>query len=166
MNHRIEEIILGISTGVLIGLFGCPVQAADPNSNAHVISPPAVVTGPPTMLFLIDPGVYAAVGSPYDMYYITGVYFYYYSNHWYRGPGYKGPWTHVEPHSLPPGLRDYKIQELHRYRESEFKAYEAQGLKYQGRKFIGSVGPVAPGRGPTVDPRMNGGMDRGRGPRR
>src|SRR5215471_20777522 len=91
-----------------------PSQA---RSQVHVnvnIGPPApvIVEAPPQMLYLRDPGVYVAVGIPYDVYFIGGRYYYLHGDHWFWGPGYRGPWTYVEYRTLPPGLRRDKVVRL------------------------------------------------------
>ena len=87
---------------------------AEPQFQVNInIGPPApvVVEAPPHMLFLNDPGVYVAVGIPYDVFFFSGHYYYLHGNNWFWGPGYRGPWTYVEYRSLPPGLRNRPIEE-------------------------------------------------------
>jgi hypothetical protein len=89
--------------------------------------PPVIVEAPPQMLFLPDPGVYVAVGIPYDVYFIGGRYYYVHGDHWFWGPGYRGPWTYVEYRTLPPGLRRYKVVRLREYRDHEYTVYKVKG---------------------------------------
>ena len=114
-----------------------PSQA---RSQVHVnvnIGPPApvIVEAPPHMLFLPEPGVYVAVGIPYDVYFIGGRYYYLHGDHWFWGPGYRGPWTYVEYRTLPPGLRRYKVVRLREYRDREYKVYRVQGEHFNGKHF-------------------------------
>jgi len=109
-------------------------------SQVHVninIGPPApvVVEAPPHMLFLDDPGVYVAVGIPYDVFFFGGQYYYLHGNNWFWGSGYRGPWTYVEYRSLPPGLRKYQVARLREYREREYRSYKVQGEKFKGKHF-------------------------------
>jgi len=114
-----------------------PTEArAQVNVNVNIGPPaPVIVQAPPEMLFLTDPGVYVAVGIPYDVYFISGRYYYFHSNHWFWGPGYRGPWTYVEYRTLPPGLRKYKVVKLREYREREYHVYRVQGQQFAGKHF-------------------------------
>jgi hypothetical protein len=97
--------------------------------------PPVIVQAPPPMLLLPEPGVYVAVGIPYDVFFLGGRYYYVQGNHWFWGPGYAGPWTYVEYRSLPPGLRKYKVVKLREYREREYQVYRVQGASFRGEHF-------------------------------
>src|SRR5262249_55507000 len=129
MKRRIELVSMLRKGGLLLslmllgGLF--PMQArAQVNVNVNIGPPaPVIVQAPPEMVFLRDPGVYVAVGIPYDVFFIGGRYYYYQGNHWFWGPGYGGPWTYVEYRTLPPGLRRYKVVKLREYREREYTVY-------------------------------------------
>jgi hypothetical protein len=97
--------------------------------------PPVIVQAPPTMVYLAEPGVYAAVGVPYDIFFFSGRYYYVRGNDWFWGAGYNGPWTFVEYRTLPPGLQKYKVERLRVYRENEYVVYKQQGPKFQGKHF-------------------------------
>jgi len=97
--------------------------------------PPVIVQAAPTMVFLTEPGVYAAVGVPYDIFFFSGRYYYLRGNDWFWGGGYGGPWTYVEYRTLPPGLRKYKVERLRDYREREYVVYRQQGPKFKGQHF-------------------------------
>ena len=132
-------------------MFSSRTAAAEVNLNINIgAPPPVVVASPPAMLFLGEPGVYVAVGVEYDIFFIGGRYFYFHGGNWFWAPGYGGPWVYVQLHALPPGLRKYKIQRLHEFREREYKAYQSQGPRYKGRTFVGH-----PGNGPNVKDRPN-----------
>src|SRR5262245_52369498 len=81
--------------------------------------PPVVVYSPPTMVLLPEPDMYVAMDVPYDIYFVSGRYYYLYGDHWFWGPGYAGPWTYVRFERLPPGLRKFKVKRLHEFRERE-----------------------------------------------
>ena len=112
----------------------------DGNVNINIgipVAPAVVVEAPPDMIFLSQPGVYVAIGIPYSIFFISGRYYYYHNDHWFWAPGYGGPWVNVKYHkSLPPGLRKYKIQQLHTFRDREFNNYREHGSRYKGRHFI------------------------------
>jgi len=147
-----------LSLMLLVGLL--PTQArAQVNVTVNIGPPaPVIVEAPPHMLFLQDPGVYAAVGIPYDVFFIGGRYYYLHGNNWFWGPGYGGPWTYVQYRTLPPGLRKYKVVRLREYREREYTVYRVQGQKFSGQHFYAVAGDGDQDR--DDDDRGNG---RGRG---
>ena len=102
--------------------------------------PPVIVQAPPTMLFLSDPGVYVAVGIPYDIYFVSGRYYYLRGDDWFWASGYGGPWVHVVHTSLPPGLRKFKVKQLHDFRDREYRVYQVQGPNFKGKHFQGNPG--------------------------
>jgi len=97
--------------------------------------PPVVVQAAPTMVYLTDPGLYVAVGVPYDIYFVSGRYYYFNDGNWFWGPGYGGPWTYVVYQGLPPGLQRYKVHRLHEFREREYAVYKVQGHGFKGKYF-------------------------------
>ncbi|HTP42291.1 MAG TPA: hypothetical protein VML36_07690 [Nitrospiria bacterium] len=166
------SVIFAISAGlwVVIGM-AAPVQAGvDVNINIGappvvVAPPPPVVVAPPPpvevemapeMIYLPEAGVYVAVGIPFDLYFVSGRYYYFHGGSWYWGRGYGGPWTHVVYRSLPPGLQRYKMEHLRQYREREYKAYKAQGPRFNGKHFV-----AVEGHRPNENHHMNG-HDQGR----
>ena len=128
--------------GVLLGLMLSIGFMATPlhgqvNVNVQIGTPPPVVVySPPTMILMPEPQMYVAVGVPYDIYFVSGRYYYLHGGHWFWGPGYGGPWTYVEVQRLPPGLRKYKVTQLHAYREREYRVYKAEGPKFRGTYFV------------------------------
>jgi hypothetical protein len=77
----------------------------DVNVNLGIpLPPPIVVAAPPSMVFLGEPGVYVAVGVPYDIFFVSDRYYYFHGDRWYWARGYNGPWVHVVYRSLPPGV--------------------------------------------------------------
>jgi len=115
---------------------------AEVNINVNVGTPPPVVVHErPTMVYLAEPGMFVAVGVPYDIYFISGRYYYYHGDNWFWASGYGGPWVHVTRNSLPPGLQRYKIVQLHDFREREYKVYKAQGSNFKGQHFSAEPGP-------------------------
>jgi hypothetical protein len=125
-----------MSLMLLGGLLPTLQAGAQVNVNVNIGPPaPVIVEAPPPMLFLPDPGVYVAVGIPYDVFFISGRYYYFHANHWFWGSGYTGPWTYVEYRSLPPGLRKYKVVRLREDREREYRVYRVQGKNFGGKHF-------------------------------
>jgi uncharacterized membrane protein YgcG len=146
---------LGLLLAVIAMEGGLAAPAyAEVNINVNIgPPPPIVVVEPPTMLFLGEPGLYVAVGVPYDVYFVGGRYYYYHGSNWFWGPGYGGPWVHVVHKSLPPGLQRYKVVQLRDFREREYRVYKVQGPKFKGKKFDADPGP----HGKTQRASSNGG---------
>ena len=138
-----KAITLGLSLIVWAAPVSVPVWAGvDVNVNVGIpLPPPIVVAAPPAMVFLAEPAVYVAVGVPYDVFFVSGRYYYFHGGYWYWAPGYRGPWVHVVHRSLPPGLQKYKVERLHTFRAREFQRYTAQGPRYKGRHFVAVSGP-------------------------
>ena len=88
---------------------------------------------PPTMLYLDGAGVYVAVGTHYDLFFIDGIYFHFHDGHWYSAVGYNGPWNRAGVKGLPPGLRKNKLKTLQGFRDNEYKAFKSQGSAYKGK---------------------------------
>src|SRR5574341_200288 len=99
MWRRIKPIMPSMALSLVLwtGLEGNPSWAGvDVNVNIGIpLPPPIVVTAPPSMVFLAEPGVYVAVGVPYDIFFISGYYYYFHGGYWYRARGYDGPWGHT-----------------------------------------------------------------------
>jgi hypothetical protein len=125
-----------VGSMLLLGLLTTPARA-QVSVNVHIGEPPPVVVySPPTMVMLPEPQMYVAVGVPYDIFFVSGQYYYFHGDHWFWGPGYGGPWTYVGVERLPPGLRRYKVKQLREFREREYRVYQAQGPKFGGRYFV------------------------------
>jgi hypothetical protein len=87
------------------------------------------------MVLMPEPQMYVAVGVPYDIYFVGGRYYYLHGSNWFWGPAYGGPWTYVAVERLPPGLRRYKVVQLHEFRDREYRVYKVKG-PVQGRYFV------------------------------
>jgi len=137
--------------GGLMGLMLMVASVSAPahaqvNVNVHIGEPPPVVVySPPAMVLMPEPQMYVAVGVPYDIYFVGGRYYYLHGNHWFWGPRYGGPWTYVEVERLPPGLRKYKVKQLHEFREREYKVYKVQDTRV--KYFVAEDMDDHPGRG-------------------
>jgi hypothetical protein len=138
--------------GVLLGLmlsigFSAKPAHAQVNINVHIGEPPPVVVyAPPTMVLLPEPQMYVAVGVPYDIYFVSGRYYYLHGGHWFWGSGYGGPWTYVALEKLPPGLRKFKVKQLREFREREYRVYKTRGPGSSGTYFMAEE-KEHPGRG-------------------
>ncbi|GLI39071.1 YXWGXW repeat-containing protein [Geobacter hydrogenophilus] len=106
-------------------------------------APPAVVVPTPRVVIeeppvFIEPprlGFYVGVDVPYDLFYISGRYYLWQDNHWYRAPHYRGPWNVVSYSNLPPGLRKHKLERIRYYRDDEYRVYHREHDRYRGKHF-------------------------------
>lgn len=97
--------------------------------------PRVVFQAPP--LFLAPPalGFYIGVDMPYDMVFISGSYYLFQGNNWYRSSHYNGPWATVRHEHLPQSVRKYKIDRIRHHREHEYRAYQQKREHYSGRHY-------------------------------
>ena len=132
-----------LSFALLIGTLAVQAQAAEVHINVNIGAPPPIIVhSAPRMVYLPQPALYAAVGIPYDLYFVGGRYYYSGGDHWYWAPGYGGPWSPVVYRSLPPGLQRYKVVRLREFRDYEYRVYRSSG---RDRYVVEDYG--APGRG-------------------
>jgi hypothetical protein len=120
----------------MVGFTAIPAHAQF-SIDVHIGEPPPVVfAAPPTMVLMPEPQMYVAVGVPYDIYFVSGRYYYLNEGHWFWGPRYGGPWTYLTVEKLPPGLRRYKVKQLHEFRDREYNGYKARGPAFHGKYFV------------------------------
>lgn len=99
------------------------------------VAPRVVIEEPP--VFIVPPGLgfYVGIDIPYDIFYISGRYYLWQDNYWYRAPHYRGPWTVVKYKHLPPGLRKHKLERIRYYRDDEYRVYRHDHDHYRGKRF-------------------------------
>src|SRR5262245_43326033 len=89
MKPNTYDALFGL---LLIFGLGAVPGIAQFNVNVHIGEPPPVVVySPPTMVLLPEPQTYVAVGVPYDIFFVSGRYYYFNGGHWFWGTGYGGP---------------------------------------------------------------------------
>ena len=94
-----------------------------------------IIEEPPEFVYPGELGFGVAIGLPYDMFYISGSYYLFRGNVWYRAPYYNGPWVVTRYKSLPPGLRRHKLARIHEYREREYRAFRGDREHYRGKYY-------------------------------
>ena len=115
-------------------LFGtASIAQAGVGVSINVGGPPIVIAQPPDFIYPAELGFGVAVGEPYDMFYLGGVYYVYRGGGWYRAPYYGGGW--VRARRLPPQLRRYNIVRIHEFRDREYRAYGRDREHYRGQHF-------------------------------
>jgi len=143
---------------------GVDIRIGNPPPPPPPPGPPAIVVQePPQMVYYPDAGVYVAIGTPYDLYFVSGRYYYYTGGFWYVSTyGYGGPWARIVYGRLPWGLRRYKIERYHEFRDREWGAYHGREREYRRRHFKAERGR-GPGRGEERGRGRGHDKDRGRG---
>jgi outer membrane lipoprotein SlyB len=91
------------------------------------------VSEAPQFLFSPELNMYVAVGVPYDLMYNGADFFYFYGGRWYRGPYYDGPWRPLARRYYPPVFLRYRIGDIRRYRDVEYRRYDHDRGHYNGR---------------------------------
>ncbi len=104
-----------------------PVPVAPP--------PPVVIEEPPLFLYPPELGFGVAVGLPYDVFYVSNAYYLSRGGVWYRSPYYNGPWVVTKYRALPPGLRRHRFEQIHYYRDREYRVYQGGADRYHGRYY-------------------------------
>ncbi len=99
---------VGFNFGLNVGNIPAPVYAP----------PPVVIDQPPEFVAEPSMGFYAAVGTPYDLFYAANRYYLSRGNMWYAAPNYNGPWVQVGYRTIPWSLRRYPISRI-RYMRDE-----------------------------------------------
>jgi hypothetical protein len=127
--------LLAVAFAVVLFQSASLVQAADFSFNINVGGPPVVISQPPDFLYPPELGYGVAVGVPYDMFYISGLYYIYRGGGWYRTNNYGGSWVKLRHRELPPELRRYKIARIHEYRDREYRVYTRDRDHYRGRYY-------------------------------
>lgn len=120
-----------------------PRVVVPPPLPAPLPPPRVVVSGPPAVIFEVEPfflapsrlGFYVGVDTPYDIIFSSDYYYLYYGNSWYRSRHHNGPWVDVPYRRLPPGIRRHRINEIRSYRDREYRVYRDERDHYRGRSY-------------------------------
>ncbi len=110
-------------------------HASNVSFSINVGGPPIVVAQPPEFLYPSNLGFGVAVGVPYDMFYLNGIYFIYRGGGWYRTDSYGGHWVRIRHRDLPYAIRRHRINQIHKFREREYRVYSHDRDHYRGRFF-------------------------------
>lgn len=123
------------SVGINIGnqpQVAVPVPVA-PLPPPVYVAPPVVIEEPPEFIAPPELGFYAAVGVPYDLFFVGSRYYLCRGNAWYAAPNYNGPWASVRYRTLPWSLRRYPYEKVRYYREAGYRHYREGGNPYWER---------------------------------
>jgi len=117
-------------------LFGSASMAqADVGFSINVGGPSIVISQPPDFLYPPELGFGVAVGVPYDMFYLSGIYYVYRGGGWYSTSSYGGNWRSVRNRELPRELRRHNMSRIHSYRDREYRGYARDRDHYRGKYF-------------------------------
>jgi hypothetical protein len=111
------------------------VAQANISFSINVGGPPIIISQPPEFLYPPELGFGVAVGVPYDMFYVNGVYYLYRGGGWYHTNVYGGNWIRLRNFDLPPALSRYSIGRIHAFRDREYRAYGRDRVHYRGEYF-------------------------------
>lgn len=148
--------------GATCMLFGTPAMDANAEVNVNVginSRPPAfVIDRRPTFIQMATPGFSMAIGSPYDIVYYGNAYYVNHGGLWYRSSDYRGPWRVVRDRDMPRRIRHYRVEEMRRFRDNEYRRHRDRYDRYDryerdDRRPGGDrPGPGRPGDGPLPEP--------------
>lgn len=100
-----------------------------------VVSPQVVFDSPPLFLTPSRLGFYIGVDIPYDIMLVSGVYYLFQNDQWYRADHYNGPWTVTSYKRLPEPVRRHKMEKIRYYRDHEYDLYRSKRDHYHGKHF-------------------------------
>lgn len=106
-----------------------------PPPQAVVVSPRVVFDAPPLFLEPSSLGFYVGVDMSHDIALVSGVYYLYQGNSWYRSSHYNGPWAVTRYEQLPAPVKRYKVEKIRYYRDREYRAYHDNRDHYRGKHY-------------------------------
>ena len=127
--------LLTIAAALFLFQTASLAQADELSFSINVGGPPVVISQPPDFLYPPELGFGVAVGVPYDMFYLDGIYYIYRGGGWFRTSSYGGNWIKMRSRELPPALRRYKIAKIHQFRDREYRTYSQDRAHYRGRTY-------------------------------
>lgn len=124
-----------VSVNINVGAPALPLPPPPPLPPPLPGGPKIIFQAPP--LFLSPPslGFYIGVDMPYDMMMVSGNYYLFQGNNWYRARHYNGPWVMTRYEQLPPQVRRHKMERIRYYRDHEYRAYAADRDHYRGKHY-------------------------------
>jgi hypothetical protein len=125
--------LLAFASAVVLFQTASMAQAANIGFSINVGGPPIVISQPPDFIYPPELGFGVAVGVPYDMFYLGGVYYIYRGGGWYRTSYYGGSWIRVR--HLPPQIGRYNIARIRGFRDREYGVYSRDRGHYRGQHF-------------------------------
>jgi hypothetical protein len=126
---------IGAVLGLILSIGACVMVPAYDPSGGYYGGPNLVIQDPPLFIYPPSLGFFAAIGIPYDLFYIDRYYYLHHGENWYRSSRYNGPWGSMKYDYLPQGLRNHRYDDIVRGRDHEYRTYRKESNRYQGRSF-------------------------------
>jgi len=79
-----------------------------------------VIDTRPSFIYLPDQGFAVSVESPYDIIVGDDHFFINQKGSWYRSSSYRGPWELIKEKNLPSKVRQYRLEDIKKYRDTEY----------------------------------------------
>ncbi len=117
----------GVNVDINVGL---PVAPLPPP-----IAPRVTFRSPPLFLAPGGLGFYVGVDMPYDLMLVSGTYYLFQGNRWYRASSYNGPWMAVRYDLLPAPVRQHRLERIRSDRDREYRRYREEQEHYRGRPY-------------------------------
>jgi len=135
-----KRIILLLSVIMMLGVTSAWSSDVRVGADIHLrlgdpAPAPYVVSQSPLFLYPQDLGFYVAVGVPFGLFYVDNYYYAPRGGVWYGAPHYNGPWYHVKPSRLPPGLVKHRYRDVIYRRDVEYRDYMRDRDHYRGQKY-------------------------------
>jgi hypothetical protein len=120
----------GVGVNVGVGAPGYSYQGAP--AYAYQEAPaypyqPVEIEEPPVFVQPPELGFYAAVGVPYDLFFLNNLFYLFSGNAWYASPYYNGPWSSIYYDNLPYALNRYPFERIRYYRDDYYGRYQRYG---------------------------------------
>jgi hypothetical protein len=94
--------------GIALALLCAAPLASSPvfagvSITVNVAPPPPIVVAAPPPLVVVPavPAVQYAPSIDVDLFFHRSRWYYWHAGHWFVGPAYRGPWTHIEVPRVP-----------------------------------------------------------------
>jgi hypothetical protein len=120
----------GVGVSVGVGAPGYSYQEAPayayreapayPYQQVEIEEPPVFVQPP-------ELGFYAAVGVPYNLFFLNNLYYLFSGNAWFASPYYNGPWSSIYYGDLPYALNRYPFERIRYFRDDYYGRYQRYG---------------------------------------
>ena len=82
--------LLAVASLLVLFQSASMAQASDVSFSINVGGPPVVIAQPPAFLYPPELRFGVAVGVPYDMFYLSGIYYVFRGGGWYQTSSYGG----------------------------------------------------------------------------
>ena len=140
------RIVLSLLLAALLTAPSLALAEADVRVNINVgvpLPPPPPLPRAPRVFFNAPPlflsppslGLYIGVDMPYDLVLISGSYYLFQDNNWYRARHYNGPWVLTRYEQLPPKIRKHKLEKIRYHRDHEYRSYHDNRPQYRGKHY-------------------------------